>query len=361
MSEIESSPLPLVTQRAAHLRQGINLSHWFSQIYVAAGYTPQHFDAYMTDRDLGLIAEMGFDHVRFPINAEPILDPARPTRLPEAYVARIEREMGKLLGLGLAVIVDVHPETKFKQWIAGSEAATEAFAEFWGALAGRFSKFDEDRTFFEVLNEPEVLDPPRWNAIQNRAAGAIRAAAPRHTIILSGDGYSQLPMLELIEPPADRNVIANFHLYDPIVFTHQGARWSPPYAMSCKGMTYPSDPAFIAEFLKNVTDPEAVREITAYGEEGWNPARYEAMIARAAAWGRARGLALTCNEFGVYKVYAPRESRLAWVRDVSGLLEKYGVGWTMWDYAGDFEVVRKVDGVRTPDQELGEALRLKRR
>ena len=353
-----TAPLPLVTQRAAHLRCGINLSHWYSQVYSAEGYTPAHFDRYMTDADLALIARMGFDHVRFAINASPILDVAQPSRLPAEYIARLDRVVGTLQELGLAVIIDIHPETKFKKWIATEEGSV-AFVAFWEALAGHFSKFDESRTFFEVLNEPEVLDPKLWNGIQNRAAAAIRRAAPRHTIIVSGDEYSQLTMLELLEPPADQNVIANFHLYDPIVFTHQGASWSPPWAMSCKGMTYPSAPAFIGEFLKTVSDPDAVREITAYRDEGWNPERYERMIARAAEWGREHGLALTCNEFGVYKKFSPRPARLAWVRDVSALLEKYSIGWTMWDYAGDFAVVKAIDGQRVPDAGLVEALRLR--
>jgi hypothetical protein len=357
----EQVPLPLVVQRAGHLRHGINLSHWFSQVYQAAGYTPAHFDSYMNDGDLELIARMGFDHVRFPIAAEPILNPANPAQLPAEYMARLDREVQTLLDQGLAVIIDLHPETKFKKWIAAGEANGAAFVAFWGALARHFSKFDSAMVFFEVLNEPEVHNSKLWSALQNRAAAAIRRGAPWHTLILSGDEYSQLPMLELLELPEDRNVICNFHLYDPIVFTHQGAKWAPPYAMSCKGMTYPSDPQFIENFLETVDDPEAVRAISEYREEGWNPARYEQMISRAAAWGKAHGVAVTCNEFGVYKVFAPRADRLAWIGDVSGLLEKYGIGWSMWDYAGDFEVVKKKDGRRVPDEALLEALRLKGR
>ncbi|HEY8994520.1 MAG TPA: cellulase family glycosylhydrolase [Lacunisphaera sp.] len=348
----EAVPLPLVTQRAAHLRRGINLSHWYAQAIAPADYTPAHLETYMTDRDLELVAEMGFDHVRFTVNPAPMLN------LPADYLARLDRNVEKLLSLGLAVIIDMHPEVNFKKWIA-TEEGSAAFVTFWGELAAHMAKFDESRTFLEVLNEPEVLDPKRWNTIQNRAITAIRKGAPRHTIIASGDGYSQLPMLELLELPQERNLIANFHLYDPIAFTHQGATWSPPWAMSCQGMTYPSDPAFVREFLKNVDDPEAVREIAAYAEEGWNPARYEVMIARAAEWGRARGLALTCNEFGVYKMFAPRACRLAWLHDVTGLLEKYGIGWTMWDYAGGFAVVRNENGRRQPDVELLQAVRLR--
>jgi endoglucanase len=351
-------PLPRTVTRAAHLRRGINLSHWFSQVYVPAGYTPKHFDSYMSGADIALIKSMGFDHVRFPLAPEPILNAADPGRLPPEYMARLDLVVQTILDHDLAAIIDIHPETKFKKRLALDDAVVEAFVTFWEALAAHFSKFDSERIFFEVLNEPEIRDPKRWNQIQNRAAEAIRRAAPAHTIIVGGDEWSQLPMLELLEPPADRNIICNFHLYDPNVFTHQGARWAQPWAMFCKGMTYPSDPAFIQNFLKTVTDPDAIREITEYGQLNWNAARYEALIAKAAAWGRAHGVALTCNEFGVYKVFAPRSSRLAWLRDVSGALGKNQIGWTMWDYAHDFEVVNTRDGKRVPDRGVLDALGL---
>jgi hypothetical protein len=33
--------------------------------------------------------------------------------------------------------------------------------------------------------------------------------------------------------------------------------------------------------------------------------------------------------------------RIRWVADVRTALEMYGIGWTMWDYSGDFGLVTK--------------------
>ncbi len=301
---------------------------------------------------------MGFDHVRFTIAAEPILAGMVGGELPAAYLARIDVAVQTMLGHGLAVILDIHPESPFKKQLAMQESAVVAFAAFWSAFAGHFSRHDAESVFFEVLNEPEMPDTKRWNAIQNRAAKAIRAAAPQHTIIVSGTEYSQLAMLPFLEPPDDRNIICNFHLYDPIAFTHQGAGWSPPWAMNCKGLTYPADAAFVDNFVKTIADAEAREELEKYAQFRWNVDRYDAMAAEAAAWGREHGVAMTCNEFGVYKVFAPNPSRLAWLRDVSGALEKHGIGWTMWDYAGDFAVTQGRAGARVPDAEVLAALGL---
>jgi len=355
MSESLSSP---AWRRAGHLRHGINFSHWFSQVYSAEGYTPAHFDSYLGESDIALVRSMGFDHVRFPIGCEAIIDPQNPGHLPEAYVGRIERAIETILANGLAVMVDIHPEHPFKQALAESDKAAGGFVDFWGALAGRFAQYDAERTFFEILNEPCICDCKRWNRIQSQAAMAVRQAAPEHTIIISGDHWSQLPELLRLEPPALDNLIANFHLYDPIAFTHQGAGWSPPWAQFTKGLTYPADPAFIENFLAEVSDAEARGELAEYQERSWSLPVYRQFIEPAVAWGKERNLPLTCNEFGVYKKFAPRESRLRWIADLSTALEEAGIGWTMWDYAGDFAVVRREDGRRVPDTEVLAALRL---
>jgi endoglucanase len=58
---------------------------------------------------------------------------------------------------------------------------------------------------------------------------------------------------------------------------------------------------------------------------------------------------LTCNEFGVYRATSAPGDRATWIRDVRNALEKNGIGWTMWDYAGGFSVVTREKGVSTPD------------
>ncbi|HEY0256912.1 MAG TPA: cellulase family glycosylhydrolase [Candidatus Methylacidiphilales bacterium] len=355
---IQPQVSPIVARRIKHFRRGINLSHWFSQVDPANGYIASHFDSWISGKDFALIKAMGFDHVRFPIAPEPILNERSPSELPSEYIGKLDRNIQAMLDIDLAVIIDIHPNVAFKGGLATSDEKVAVFVSFWEALASHFSKFDPERVCFEVLNEPEIRNPKRWNAIQNEAAQSIRGSAPAHTLVIGGDECSQLPMLLLLEPPADPNIICNFHLYDPIVFSHQGANWAPPWAMACEGMTYPVDPDFIQDFLRNVSDPDAVRKIKEYERQNWGVVRYQEMAGQAAEWGRAHGFAISCNEFGVYKVFAPRPSRLLWVRDVVGALEKNHIVWTMWDYAGDFEVVRNKNGDRIPDDDLLGALGL---
>ena len=82
-------------------------------------------------------------------------------------------------------------------------------------------------------------------------------------------------------------------------------------------------------------------------------------VAEVAAWGKHWKVALTCNEFGVFRGTANPADRAMWLRDVRSALEKYGIGWTMWDYAGGFSVVNRKDGVTNPDEVTLKALGLK--
>jgi len=76
----QSNP-SLATQRAKHLRRGINLSEWFAQVYDPTGYTKEHLVGWVTSDDIALIRTMGFDHVRLSINPEPCVGLADATRL----------------------------------------------------------------------------------------------------------------------------------------------------------------------------------------------------------------------------------------------------------------------------------------
>src|SRR6185503_6754395 len=74
--------------RFAHLRHGINLSHWFSQ---AADYSKTHLDTHTTANDIALIKSLGFDHVRLPIEPTPLMnDTQDPSILNTTYLGYVD-------------------------------------------------------------------------------------------------------------------------------------------------------------------------------------------------------------------------------------------------------------------------------
>ena len=348
----------VASRRHARLRRGINLSHWFAQS-PRRDYSEAHLKTHTTERDIALIRSLGFDHVRFTVEPAPLSDEAAPSRLNPAYLRHLDAALDMLLASGLAVVLDIHPSDEFKIRLRADDRAAAGFVDFWRTLARHVSARDPERLFLEILNEPMLEDHYRWIGIQAKAAAAIREGAPLHTIIATGPRWSSVEQLLLIEPLADPNVIYNFHFYENHNFTHQGATWGAEFWPHLKGVPYPSSPEAVEGLLASIENEEARKALKFYGEERWNAARLDKEIGLAAAWARKHNVLLVCNEFGVYRAYAREADRLRWLEDVRTTLEKYNIGWAMWDYAGGFSVVVKRDGTAKPDPGTVAALGLR--
>jgi endoglucanase len=263
-----------------------------------------------------------------------------------------------ILDQGLAVVIDVHPESDFKTKLANEDEFVEQFADYWRSLAHHYSVLDANRVFFEILNEPELRDRYRWSGIQVKLASAIRQGAPQHTIIATGARYSSDDELLFLDPLPDRNVIYNFHFYEPHVFTHQGATWGVNYWHWEKGLPYPSNRESAEKVAAKVPDAMNRLYILRYGMEHWDAARLDMEIDQVAEWAKRWNVPLVCNEFGVYRKYADPQDRAAWIHDVRSSLERHDVGWAMWDYSGGFGVVTKTNGRIVPDDLTLKALGL---
>jgi aryl-phospho-beta-D-glucosidase BglC (GH1 family) len=361
-SAAQSVPMPAAatpTQRLSHLRRGINLSEWFAQVYDARGYTKEHLRDWTTAEDIALLQKMGFDHVRLSVNPAPMFRHGHADEIPADYLGYLDAAVKMILDHGLAVVIDIHPDSDFKQKLVHEDSFVEEFADYWRAFARHYANLDPDRVFFEILNEPEMSDRYRWYGVEAKVAAAIREGAPQHTIIAAGARWSDDDDLVFLEPLRDSNVIYNFHFYDPHIFTHQGATWGVSYWHFVHGLAYPSNAASAAAAAASVPDEMNRLAVIRYGMDHWDAARMDTEIAQVAEWARQRGLAVTCNEFGVYRKAADPADRARWLTDVRSALEKHNIGWAMWDYSGGFGVVTKQNGKAMVDEATVKALGLK--
>jgi endoglucanase len=347
----QTSPaVPDVAQRRlAHLQHGINASEWFAQVYDPKGYRKEHFESWNTSQDIALIQSLGFDHVRLSVNPQPMFRSGHADEISPEYLGYLDAAVKMILDQGLAVIIDVHPESDFKTKLANEDPFVEQFADYWRSLARHYSTLDANRVFFEILNEPEVQDRYRGSGIQVKLASAIREGAPQHTIIATGARYSADDELLFLDPLPDRNVIYNFHFYEPHVFTHQGATGGVNYWHWEKGLSYPSNRESAEKVAAKVPDAMNRLYILRYGMEHWDAARMDTEIGQVAEWAKLWNVPLVCNEFGVYRKYADPQDRAAWIHDVRSSLERHKIGWAMWDYSGGFGVVTKTNGRVVPD------------
>jgi endoglucanase len=344
--------------RLQALARGVNLSHWFSQIpHNSGAYAHDWFATYDKPEDFALLARAGFTHVRYPVEFEMFLDEDRPGTPRPEFLPDFDAALDHILGAGLAVIVDWHAREDTKDRLRTDDAFALKAAALWGAMARHLAGRDPERVFLETMNEPAGrMTLERWSWVQRALVEAMRTGAPRHTIIVTSNNWSGVEELSRFTPLADRNVVYNFHFYEPMAETHQGASWTHGGERALAGVAYPVDPANKAALLAALTDPAARRLLADYnGSRAWIADR----LALAFDWGSVHGVPLTCNEFGVYTLVAPPDSRDRWIRDVRELCQAHGVGWAMWDYAGGFRVaVTDAQGRRSLDPECLKALGL---
>ena len=117
--------------RLARLRHGINASEWFAQIYDKRGYTKEHFQTWTTAEDIALIKSMGFDHVRLSVDPQPMMVSHRPDEIPAEYLGFLDAAVKMILDQGLAVVIDLHPDSDFKARLAKDDSFVQEFADFW--------------------------------------------------------------------------------------------------------------------------------------------------------------------------------------------------------------------------------------
>ncbi len=343
--------------RAQHLRHGINASQWFAQ---SNNYSAEITNRYTDDVDIALMAQLGFDNVRLSIDAAP-LTRSFFGRDDSNFIGRLDHAVDQMIAKGMAVQIDIHPESDYKKRVSSTSEGVDRFVMLWRKLAAHYADRNPDLVFYEIMNEPEERDPYRWAGVQARAAAAIREVAPKNTIIAAGANWSGISDLLMQEPLQDGNVIYTFHFYEPMQFTHQGASWTGTWPALTRDIPYPPTDDSLQNSLAEVPDAHSKYELEHYWLDHWDARRIRMQIDAAAGWGKQNNVPLICNEFGVHRPVAPADSRMRWIHDVRAALEADNIGWTMWDYRGGFGVVWKEDGQPAKiDTAVVEALGLKK-
>jgi endoglucanase len=345
----------LAFQRAQHLRHGINTSDWFAQ---SGDYSVQRLRTFTTADDIRLIHHLGFDHIRISIDAEPLLAWQRQQASGTAFMGELDTIVNLAIQQKLSVIIDIHPQSRYKQSLLQGEEPVKRFAMLWTALATHFAPLDPDYVFFEIMNEPEQPDTYRWQGIQSLVAQQIRTAAPNNTIIACGARWSGLEDLLPLEPLSLTNIIYTFHDYEPFAFTHQGATWTDPAVQPLRNVPYPSTPENIAKNLDQEPTLAGQFFVQQYGLARWDAHRIDVTLSFAERWSQLHHAAVYVGEFGVHRPYADPAMRAQWIRDMRIMMEKHHLGWAMWDYQDNFGAVTKKDGQAIPDPAILDALGL---
>lgn len=317
------------------IRRGTNISHWLSQSQRRGVERAVFF----TEADVRLIAQLGFDHIRLPIDEEQMWD-EKGRREPEAFLL-LDSALDWCAHYGLRAIVDLHilrshyfvGTTEPK--LFSSPADTARFAGMWVELSEHLRRRPNDQVAYELLNEAVARNPADWNRVAMTGFQAIRHREPERTVVLGSNEWNQTHTFDALEIPEDKHLILTFHYYRPMLITHykalwwEGGFWGGP-------VHYPGRP--IAEEDLRYLNPAFLERTPQWSNEVWDRARIEQDLELPLRVAREKSHPLYCGEWGAIQ-NTPLPLRLAWYRDMLAIFKTHGVGWANWDYKGGFAPV----------------------
>lgn len=302
-------------------RKGINLGGWMSQ----CDYSRERLDGFITEPDFAQIAEWGFDHVRLPFDHN-IVQNEDGSFIEDGF-RRIAEAVEFSRKYGLKIVLDLHKTAGFsfdtyenESGFFDNEKLQQRFCSLWEEVAKRFGDSPSDIAF-ELLNEvtdKEFITP--WNRIAGECIKHIRKYAPETLVLVGSYNNNGAAEVKFLDAPADENVIYNFHCYEPLKFTHQGAWW---------------------------TDAIVQEERLSFEESGADEAYFEELFSSAIAHAEKNGTTLYCGEFGMIDI-AGAEDSVKWTALISRVFEKHRIGRCLWCYKEmDFGITdKKYDSCR---------------
>lgn len=323
---------PQVTSLDNVLAKGVNLSNWFNDYS-----DPNQFPNRFTSVHFQKLKQLGFTYVRIPVGSTILFQANSPSVLNPTNLSYVDAAVKKATDQGLAVIINFHPYTEnFENKMMQSNSTVKDFVTYWRAVADYFKKYPSSQVFFEIFNEPHLdlnfaTANSWWYNTQQQVINGIRMVDSTHYIIAGGEDWNSITGLTNLQPYSQKNIIYNFHFYDPFTFTHQGASWvGEPYD-SLRNIPYPSTPQNIAPILNNYRDSNILKLLNWYGDSRFNIDSLNNKIIQAVNWANINHVKLICNEFGAYKTYAPADARVKFINDIRTVLEKNKIGWAMWE------------------------------
>ena len=284
-------------------KRGINLGGWLSQ----CDYTKEHMDSFITEADFKAVAALGADHVRIPFDYNILEDNDGVFR--EEGFRYIDMALEMCEKYRLNAVLDLHKAAGFsfdkaegESGFFESELLQERFYALWEEIAFRYGSLHE-RAAFELLNEVTERSYCKiWNGIVKKCISRIRPLAPETFILVGSYWQNSAAAVKDLDAPFDERVVYNFHCYDPLIFTHQGAEWT------------------------DQIDPAAR---ISYADSGWGSQKFYEAFSEAVSFAEKNNAALYCGEYGVIDRAKP-EDALKWFKDINSVFEKYNISRCAW-------------------------------
>lgn len=318
-----------------NLQKGINIGGWLSQCEP----TINHYETFIHEEDFKKIKDLGFDHVRIPVDYNLVEEEDGTYTDGFKY---IDRAISWAKKYNLNMILDLHETYGFvfddetRVQFFSDKNIRERFFKLWEEFANRYTKY-KDMLVFELLNEVTKEEfGPIWNESIIEAVSRIRKIDKDVLIIFGGTRNNSLSDLVKLPIIDDKNLIYTFHCYEPLIFTHQGAYWIKDMPLDFR-IDYPLkyDDVVKAQngALKKVYDNWGGVKGLQFGltTEEYVGNIFEKLFTPVVEFAKKHNLRLYCGEYGVINL-ADVNAKVRWYKEIHKVLEKYNIGRALWSY-----------------------------
>lgn len=236
---------------------------------------------YTTEEDIRRIAELGFNHVRVPFNANLFISEDDPPQWKEEGFHHLDNVVAWCSKYGIYAILDLHgapggqtganidDSKNDKAELFTNPLEQQKTIDLWVKIAERY-KNNPTVGGYDLLNEPIATKHsqhiPALVPLYKRIVEAIRAVDTRHIIFLEGANWAN--NFGSFPEPFDKNVAYSFHKY-----------WDE-------------------------VNPGSISNYTSISKK--------------------HNVPLWCGEFG--------ENGNDWFSSATRLFEDFGIGWSFWPY-----------------------------
>ena len=292
----------------------------------------EHFDSYITEKDIANIKSMGFDHVR--LGFDQIVLEESPGKYRERTFRKVDDFIGWCEQHGLNMVLNLHKavgnycDIQEKVELLDDKGLQDRFVALWLEFERRYH--DKPGLAFELLNEVRNVDPEKWNRLADRTLKAIREKNPNRWVVIGSTCWNSPGTLDKLKIWDDDKVVYTFHMYAPFEFTHQrGVLQAGPLYYN-RTLEYPT---------KDVERYRGYHRLHGNAGGGYGPEVKE--INKQILRNNMHGAhmftknhpdkILWNGEFGTIR-HAPPASRVAYMRDVIATCREWGIPYCVWNY-----------------------------
>lgn len=339
-----STALPATAARPVPSR-GFNLPGWFER---EAGTAP-------ATATLEKLRQSGFETIRLPVNGDLVSAGDR------AVLRSIRDGVAELVGLGFAVLVDMHPSSDLRAAFEHDPAnAARRVVLAWTALRAVIADLPTNSVYPELLNEPP-MERAAWLELRQQLAETLRARCSLHTLVWGPARFQGIWEIADTPPLVDDRQIAAIHYYAPMAFTHQCENWDTSPLTRIANLPFPATRDMpqvraLVSRLRAAGDEEAASLVEKELSDPWTEARIAADFAKLGRWSSAHDCPVILNEFGVLNFCVDPASRAAWTRAVRKAAEANHIGWAHWELDQGFGFIASRQSTEGFDPQMIAAL-----